>query len=63
MSCNQNPPAERWVHDAIEQARIILAHLEAGGCDEDFLRPHALSLLQTIDLIPDSGQGGSRYLM
>lgn len=53
---------DQWVMEAIEQARIILAHLETGGRDNNFLRPHALSLLQTIDHWPPDGHG-SRYLM
>lgn len=40
---------DRWAIEAIEQARIILAHLENGGRDDEFLLPHALSLLQVID--------------
>lgn len=51
-----------WAKEALEQARIILAHLESGGRDCDFLRPHALSLLQTIDVWP-SGVPGNRYLL
>ena len=53
---------EQWVSEAIEQARIILAHLESGGRDDDFLRPHALSLLQTIDHAP-TGDRNARYLL
>lgn len=41
---------EPWAHFALEQARIILEHLEKGEMDEDFLRPHVLSLLQAVGL-------------
>ena len=43
---------EPWARFALEQARIILTHLEAGEMDEEFLRPHVLSLLQAVGL-PD----------
>lgn len=43
---------EPWARFALEQARIILAHLEDGEMDEEFLRPHVLSLLQAVGL-PD----------
>lgn len=45
---------EPWAKFALEQARIILAHLERGDMDEDFLRPHVLALLQAVGL-PDEG--------
>ena len=54
---------ELWAREAMEQARIILAHLEGGGRDCDFLRPHALSLLQTVDHWPSTGGNGFRYLL
>lgn len=41
---------EPWARFALEQARIILAHLEKGEMDEEFLRPHVLSLLQAVGL-------------
>jgi hypothetical protein len=41
---------EPWARFALEQARIILEHLEKGEMDEEFLRPHVLSLLQAVGL-------------
>lgn len=50
-----------WVREAIEQARIILAHLENGGRNDEFLRPHALALLQSVDLGPVPIEVGAEF--
>lgn len=62
MNSDRVSSRDRWVTEAMEQARIILAHLENGGRDDDFLRPHALTLLQMIDSGP-VGATGRRYLL
>jgi hypothetical protein len=41
---------EAWAGFALEQARIIVEHLEEGGRDPEFLVLHAMALLQSIDL-------------
>jgi hypothetical protein len=53
---------DRWVMEAMEQARIILAHLEDGGKDDDFLRPHrpGIDHLQKGQSV---GTTGRRYLL
>jgi hypothetical protein len=41
---------EAWAVFALEQARIIVEHLEEGGRDPQFLALHALALLQSVEL-------------
>jgi hypothetical protein len=43
------PASDEWALNALEQARIIVAHLEGGGRNGTFLKPHALHLAQEIE--------------
>jgi hypothetical protein len=49
MHLSLSPTSDAWARHALEQARIIVMHLERGGRDSAFLRTHALTLAQSID--------------